>query len=615
MPRSLLSPHVWAVDTETSGLEWQHACRPHRLGCVSGSGSTIWTGFSEFDQFTYSTSCRRLRGSFSGSCPGRAGVRIFPLVQKDASAIVGHNLKFDAHMLARYGLKMDWDKVEDTIVMAGLVADDFPKNLLGLSMTWLDYDGDEDRELLDWIKTDPRGSKSDYSRIPDEKLKPYTERQLVNCLLLRKAWLPRINKDFKALFQIERRLQRTLFNMEERGIQINHAAIHRCRKHCETEIGKRLQAMRRTTHDKGFEPNKPTYLLPVLEKLGLDLPRTPTGKPDTSVGALTPYVSYPFIQHLLAWRKVSKILSTYVNGIEEKVCTDGMLRCTFNQTGPRTGRLSSSGPNLQNIPARDPVMAPLVKAIFMSRPGYETFSLDYKGQELVVGFTQAEDPVALEILKSGGDLHDEMMRVLFPRVVKHTGAHRTLAKAMNFGIFYGARVRRISRMLADARAGILTGDIDYTLKPSMARVTRQDKRDARSMLDMWFGRFRRTRDWISETTWQCERQLWVEDLHGRRYRLPYEHAYKAVNSLVQGMSATITKSALADLDDCWAGTDRHILLQVHDEIVIELPKGDKAGLKEAVDVMESQSRDLLALPLKVDVARWSPTWGHLRELT
>ncbi len=298
---------------------------------------------------------------------------------------------------------------------------------------------------------------------------------------------------------------------------------------------------------------------------------------------------HPIVQRVLDYRELDKLLGTYISKLPSYVAADGRIHTTFRQTVAATGRLSSADPNLQNIPVRTEE-GRRIRAAFVPAPGCVFLSADYSQIELRVLAHYTGDPVLTAGFRAGEDIHRRTAVELFgvdPAGV--TVAQRSAAKAINFGLIYGMSAFRLGNDL------------------------QIPQEEARAYMEAYFARMPAVRDWIEATKAAAHEQGQVETLYGRRRVIPELHSRvftersagerEAVNTRIQGTAADLIKLAMLAVDKALAGSGlgARVLLQVHDELLLEVPENEveptAALVREAM-----QSAAQLDVPLVVNTA-------------
>lgn len=400
--------------------------------------------------------------------------------------------------------------------------------------------------------------------------------------------------------QIERPLISVLEKMEGRGVLIDTAFLNTM----SAELAKRLTEIEKKIYRLAgmeFNINSPLQVKDVIfGKLQLDTKSVNLKKTKTGLSTAASELSklkglHPIIDLLLEYRELAKLKTTYIDVLPRLIDPQtGRLKTTFNQTGTTTGRLSSSNPNLQNIPIRTELGESIRKA-FIADPGKDLLSADYSQIELRIAAHLSNDPVMLKIFEQGEDFHASTAAIVYKKKLKDVDSRmRRFAKIVNFGVLYGMS----SFGLAEA-AG-------------MSRV------EAADFIKNYFSTFNKLAEYIQKIKIDARESGYVETLFGRKRFVPEikspnpmiragaERA--AVNMPLQGTAADIIKKAMIEIDRKYPDLD--MLLQVHDELLFEVDK-KSAPIKELKKIMESAAE--LKAPLVVDI-KIGQNWRDLKPL-
>jgi DNA polymerase-1 len=391
------------------------------------------------------------------------------------------------------------------------------------------------------------------------------------------------------LFQeVELPLVRVLARMEDAGIGVDRAYLE--------ELGEslrdRLAGLEKQIYGHAGEPfnvNSTLQLREILfDRLGLPvLKKTPKGQPSTDAATLQKMADdHPIVEHLLRFRELEKLRSTYVDGLLPLIGDDGRIHCLFNQTGASTGRISSEQPNMQNIPIRSEEGRTIRRA-FVAAEGHTFVVADYSQIELRILAHLSGEPALVEAFASGQDIHTATAARVFgvdPTAVDSD--MRRMAKVINFGLLFGMEAYGLGQRLeisADA---------------------------AKDHMEAYFAQFPGVKAFMSGIVAEARNTGYTETLMGRRRYLPelmsgnfrerQSGERMALNAPIQGSAADIIKKAMIDLDAALDGSGASMLLQVHDELVIEAPEADaKQVSSTVVEIMEGVLH--LDVPLVVDV--------------
>ncbi len=397
--------------------------------------------------------------------------------------------------------------------------------------------------------------------------------------------------------EVEAPLQEVLCAMELTGILVDRGAIEGLAAEMEGELA-RLEEEIQELAGEAFNVASPKQLATVLYE-GLGLPvikRTKTG-PSTDVSVLEELGRrHPLPAKVVEYRSIAKLLNTYVRVLPNLIASDGRIHTRFHQTVAATGRLSSSSPNLQNIPVRTPRGREIRRA-FIAPPGWRLLAADYSQIELRLLAHFSGDPDLIHAFSRGEDIHRATAARIFglePEQV--TEAMRRDAKTINFGILYGMGPFRLAKQ------------IDVPQK------------EAKRFIEAYFHRYPTVRAYLDRCVEEARTTGYVTTLLGRRRPLPEIHAKSrvvranaermATNTPLQGSAADIIKVAMVRLAARLAteGLAARILLQVHDELVLEVPEAEVERTREVVvQVMASAAK--LSVPLVVDTGV-APNWDE-----
>ncbi|MBI2955936.1 MAG: DNA polymerase I [Acidobacteria bacterium] len=409
--------------------------------------------------------------------------------------------------------------------------------------------------------------------------------------------------------RIERPLAPVLAAMERAGVRLDPRALEELAAYCEKEI-ERLTEQIYSLAGTEFNLNSPKQLGEILfEKRQLPMPRK-RGKGKVASTAADVLEELAAVDELparvLEYRELSKLKSTYIDVLPAKIHPrTGRLHTSFHQTGTATGRLSSSDPNLQNVPIRGE-LGNRIRAAFVAEPGWALVMADYSQIELRVLAHMSEDPVLLDAFQCGEDVHARTAQeVLGVPPLLQTGEHRRVAKMINFGIIYGLTAYGLGTRLG--------------IEPA----------EAQRYIDAYFNRYAGVRDFRARLLAEVRRSGETRTLFGRRRPIPEINAQNAVqrnlaertalNSPLQGTAADIIKLAMirqeARLRE--EGLRARMILQVHDELLLEAPEEEveraKELAKETMERVEFSEGEVfpLKVPLVVEVAA-GPNWAEVK---
>jgi len=394
----------------------------------------------------------------------------------------------------------------------------------------------------------------------------------------------------KLFSDIEMPLTEVLSRMEREGVKIDAERLRKLSEEIELKL-KALEAALFAAAGERFNINSPKQLSELLfVKLGLKpLKKTKTGYSTDESVLIELSKAHEIPLDIINYRQLSKLKSTYVDGLLNLVDPrSGRIHTTLNQTVTATGRLSSSAPNLQNIPVRGEYGAKIREA-FIAEKGFKIVSADYSQIELRLVAHFSEDPLLLEAFKNDEDIHAQTASEVF-------GVDKTLvspemrrrAKAINFGIIYGMGAQGLSEEL-----GISVSD-------------------AKLYIDTYFSHYRRVREFIETAVEAAKKKGYSETLFGRRRYIAELHSQSvqflrlgermAVNTPIQGSAADMIKKAMIDISRRFKkeGFSSAMILQIHDELIFEVPEIE---LPAVVDIVREEMEGVLKLkvPIKVNI--------------
>jgi DNA polymerase-1 len=399
---------------------------------------------------------------------------------------------------------------------------------------------------------------------------------------------------------IENPLVRVLAKMENVGVGVDVDALRSISERLTAEVERLGHELREVAGHDDLNLNSPTQLRALLFE---ERELSPQGVKKTKTGYSTDAQTleklkdqWPeFIGPLLRHREVEKLRGTYGEGLIQEVAPDGRIHATFNQTVARTGRLSSDQPNLHNIPVRSDE-GRVFRTAFVPSPGRELLVADYNQIELRCIAHLAADPGLVEAFTSGQDIHNATAsRVFDVEPGDVTLDQRSKAKMVSYGLAYGMEAYGLAQ-----RLGIPTDE-------------------AVVILDAYFEAFPNVKAYMDVTVQEARKSGYTETLFGRRrpipellnsnWRIRQAGERQAMNAGIQGLAADIFKVALVRIDEALeaGGYESELVLQVHDEVIVEVPPGEHDAVGElVVDLMRGAAE--LDVPLEVNVA-WGETWA------
>ncbi|CAJ0891997.1 DNA polymerase I [freshwater sediment metagenome] len=526
--------------------------------------------------------------------------KLKPLFEDDAVLKIAHNMKYDLQVLSRYGI--DVAPIEDTMLIS--YALDTGRNNHGLDELAQKHLGHQNITFGEVAGTGR--SFIGFARVALDKATEYAAEDADVSLRLWRALQPRLAAEQKATVYetLERPMVGTLARMERRGITIDRHMLSRLSGEFAQDMA-RLEADIFELAGESFNLGSPKQLGDILfGKMGLPgAKKTATGAWSTSASVLEDLATEgnDFARRILDWRQLSKLKSTYADALPGFVNKEtGRVHTCYSLAATTTGRLSSSEPNLQNIPIRNEAGRKIRKA-FVAGQGNVLISADYSQIELRLLAHIADIPQLKKAFAEDIDIHALTASEMFGVPVKDMPAEvRRRAKAINFGIIYGISAFGLANQLSIPRE------------------------EASAYIKRYFERFPGIRDYMDATKKLVREKNCVTTIFGRSLHFPrmasanpsdrafYERA--AINAPIQGAAADIIRRAMVRMEAALAesGLAAQMLLQVHDELVFEAPKAEaEATIAVARRIMEQAPLPAVALsvPLKVD-ARAAHNWDE-----
>ncbi|PSU23359.1 DNA polymerase I [Photobacterium phosphoreum] len=509
-----------------------------------------------------------------------------PLLEDKNLAKVGQNLKFDASIVARYNIDMQgikFDTMLESYVYNSVVG---RHDMDSLALRYLEHKNISFEDIAG------KGKKQlTFNQIDLEQAGPYAAEDADITLRLHNALYPKLEADdkLKKVFEtIEMPLVPVLSRMERTGVYIDSMLLGAQ----SIELAQRLDEIEKLAYelaDQEFNLSSPKQLQAILfEKMGLPvIKKTPSGTPSTNEEVLQELaLDYPLPKLLLEYRGLAKLKSTYTDKLPKMVnAATGRVHTSYHQSGTVTGRLSSSEPNLQNIPVRNSE-GRRIRQAFVAKPGYKILAVDYSQIELRIMAHLSGDQALLDAFREGKDIHAATAAEILGLAIDDvTTEQRRRAKAINFGLIYGMSAFGLAKQL------------------DMGRNEAQD------YMNVYFERYPGVLEYMESTRNSAAEQGYVETLFGRRLYLPDIKARNglrrkaaeraAINAPMQGTAADIIKFAMIAVDE-WVQQQPQgqvsLLMQVHDELVFEVEASVLDSVTAKVRQLMEQAATL-AVPL------------------
>ncbi len=511
-----------------------------------------------------------------------------PILENPNLKKLGQNLKYDANVLANYG-----------IALAGIAHDSMLESYV-LDSTGTRHDMDSlalkylGEKTITFEEVAGKGAKQlTFNQVAIEQAAPYAAEDAAISLRLHESLWPKLQAvpSLSGLYEsLELPLIPVLSRIERNGAQVDRQKLAD-QSH---ELSQRLDALETRAHEMAgetFNLGSPKQLGQILfDKLELPiLKKTPKGAPSTAEDVLAELaLDYPLPAVLMEYRSLSKLKSTYTDKLPEMIsAVSGRVHTSYHQAVTATGRLSSSDPNLQNIPIRTEE-GRRIRQAFCAPKGYKIVAADYSQIELRIMAHLSQDAGLLHAFSENLDVHSATAAEVFGTPLeKVSGDQRRKAKAINFGLIYGMSAFGLAKQLNLGR------------------------HEAQEYIDRYFDRYPGVARYMDETRSLAHEQGYVETLYGRRLYLPEINARNkqrqqaaertAINAPMQGTAADIIKRAMIAVDEWLAtdGIDAKMIMQVHDELVFEVTESEVDRLMVTLpDVMAGVAS--LDVPLLVE---------------
>ena len=514
-----------------------------------------------------------------------------PVLENESIAKVGQNLKYDLSILASHGLTLKgelYDTMMESYVLNSVAT---RHNMDALARHYLDIATTSFEDVAG-----KGASQLTFNQVPLDVARDYAAEDADVTYRLHQALWPLIEGEPKLLHifrDVEMPLVRVLSKIERQGALLDPGLLNKQ----SSELGRRIEELKDaawSSAEEEFNLDSPKQLQEIFfEKQGLPvLKKTPGGKPSTAEPVLVDLArDYELPALILEYRGLAKLKSTYTDKLPKDINTDsGRVHTSYHQAVTATGRLSSSDPNLQNIPIKT-AQGRKVRAAFVAPEGKKILAADYSQIELrIMGHLSGDDGL-LQAFSEELDVHSFTASEVFNVEIQSvTEDQRRSAKAINFGLIYGMSAFGLAKQL----------DISRAL--------------AQDYIDSYFSRYPKVLDYMEQTKEQASKLGYVETVFGRRLYLPEINAKQvmrrqaaertAINAPMQGTAADIIKKAMLEVDG-WLGrtnVDCQMIMQVHDELVFEVAESDIDEVESEVENLMSQSASL-DVPLTVSVGR------------
>ena len=587
--KKLKSAQLFAFDTETDNLDYMQA-------------NLVGLSFAvQADEAAYLPIAHDYVGAPEQLSLSYVLEQLSPILESDQYAKVGHNLKYDMSVLARAGVTLRGiahDTMLESYVLDSTASRHDLDTLCSLHL---------DHKNIKFEEVAGKGAKQiTFNQLALDIALDYAAEDADMCLQLHEILHPQLakqDKQYKLYQQTEIPLLSVLSRLERMGVYIDSASLAEQGQ----QLAQKINALQQQAFEsigQEFNLDSPKQLQQILfEQLELPVIRkTPKGQPSTAEDVLQELAhDYEFPELILNYRSLKKLQSTYVDKLPKQICADtGRVHTSYHQAVTSTGRLSSSDPNLQNIPVRTEE-GRRIRQAFVAPADSVILAADYSQIELRIMAHLSQDERLMMAFEKGEDVHSATAAEVFDVTVEKVDKEqRRAAKAINFGLIYGMSAFGLAKQLGIGR------------------------HQAQSYVDVYFERYPGVRAYMDETRELAHEQGYVETLLGRRLYLPEINSRNAqrrqyaertaINAPMQGTAADIIKQAMGSID-AWLTdsqtnkqTSTRMIMQVHDELVFEC-RQDQLEADRAQIVKYMVSAAELDVPLEVD-ANTGENWDQ-----
>ncbi len=579
--KKLRQAGLFAFDTETTSLDYMQAK-------IVGVSFAVKAGEAAYVPVAHQIT---LEDTDASAQLSRDFVleKLRPLLEDASKAKVGQNLKYDMNVLANHDITLRGVAFDTMLESYVLDSTATRHDMDSLALKYLN------RKTIHFEDVAGKGAKQvSFDQVPVSAAGPYAAEDADVTLQLHQVLWPQLEKEPRlvGLFrEIELPLLTVLSHIERNGVLIDANMLARQSE----ELAQRMLEIQNESYEEAgeeFNLASPKQIQKILfEKLGLPvLKKTPKGAPSTAEEVLVELAhDFPLPKLILEYRGMSKLKSTYTDKLPQRI-DPGTKRVhtSYHQAVASTGRLSSSDPNLQNIPVRS-AEGRRIRQAFIAPAGFSILAADYSQIELRIMAHLSNDEGLLKAFAAGEDIHRATAAEVFEAPLNEVdNEQRRRAKAINFGLIYGMSAFGLARQLGITRS------------------------DAQTYVDLYFERYPGVKKFMDDTREQAHEQGYVETVFGRRLYLPdinhrngqrRQYAERtAINAPMQGTAADIIKRAMIVVDG-WiesAGLDIKLIMQVHDELVFEIRDEQIEMASVKIDQLMTSVAGL-KVPLVVDI--------------
>jgi DNA polymerase-1 len=581
--QSLQTERTLAIDLETDSLDVNQA---NIIGIsLSNADQAYYIPFKSPENELSSKDQTNILKELNILCEDPSILKIF------------HNAKYDSVILKRF--HVNTVSFQDTLLISFFINNGLTKH--NLEDLYYYYFGEEKEKFKDVIKNESKRNYKDFSEVPLQAATNYAAHDAYATHKLYEALQQQISEasDSWIYYDIDKKLSLVLQEVESNGCKIDLKFLTKLEKDLNKEIENIEKKIFKISGEE-FNIGSPKQLTEIFKKLDVKVTKkTKAGDFQTNVKVLEQLESegVEIASHILQWRQYSKLVSTYTSSLAEHADSNDRVHSTFNIAATITGRLSSSEPNLQNIPIRTEI-GKKIRTAFIAEKEHELYSFDYSQIELRVLCEACEDPNLLKAFQEDQDIHQSTGQLVFNKKTINDNDRR-MAKIINFGIIYGISQYGLAKQLGVSNA------------------------EAKLFIDNYFQKFPNINDFMKSTVDKAKKLGYVENLFGRKSHIKDINAKnfmlrsfaerQAINAPIQGTASEMIKIAMLDIQDYLQQNEckSKMTSQVHDELLFEIHKDEKDLISQIANLMETshQKYKSFKTPIKVDFGGGS-NWGQ-----
>lgn len=511
-----------------------------------------------------------------------------------------YNAKYDLKILERHGLFAKGD-ILDVMILARLVHGSRALKLKNLARIVLEDPCIEEIKVKKWLK-DNTGKASDttmydnWAKIPMKLLEPYALKDAQITYELFYVFASRLTDKLKKLLKQEHRVLAAVRAMEDRGLKVDRSYCASLLEQATRDYQTIETKMKVITGREDFKIGSNKQLAEHFYRNGVRPTRwTPKGNPSMDRLALME-LEAPEAQLVLEYKNLKKASSTYLKAFLDKSDEEGIIRSSFNQAGPITGRFSNNGPNLQNIPRPEDSMLGMARNCIVARDGYMLVFIDYDQVELRLAAHWAKEPAMIKVINAGGDLHGLTCEKVFgiTEDSPEWKEKRQVSKTLNFAILYGISAPSFRDTLLRTSG----------IKLPVSRCT--------EIIETYKATYPNIQNLFDKARDSVYAEGGIRNAYGRLMKYPARKSYIGVNYWIQSTSADLMKEKMAKCYKRLKGSEDYLVATIHDELVFELKEnGWRKLARELRDIMQDLTRFRVPITCSIAVGK---RWGTKKEV-